>query len=189
MPFLRLSEVRTKGFSLIELLIVMVILGITAAIAIPAFSVWLPDYRLRIAARDLNSNMQLAKIGAIRANSNWAIVFDPGVTPGRYYLCSDPGGNGIWEGTGTDDTVEKTVDLASYEGGVDYGHGSATFPIGATFDNEITYGSDVVVFRPRGTADDGYVYLQNSKHTKGYGIGTRISGVVLLKKWGGTGWE
>jgi prepilin-type N-terminal cleavage/methylation domain-containing protein len=181
--------VKTKGFSLIELLILIAILGVLAAIAIPGFSVLLPDYRLRTAARDLQSNMQLAKIGAIKANSNWAIVFDPGVTPGRYYLCSDPGGNGTWEGPGSDDTVEKTIDLARYESGVDYGHGNATFPIGATFDNEITYGSDIVVFRPRATADDGYVYLQNSKNTTTYGVGTRISGVVLLRKWNGAAWE
>jgi prepilin-type N-terminal cleavage/methylation domain-containing protein len=181
--------VKTKGFSLIELLILIAILGVLAAIAIPGFSVLLPDYRLRTAARDLQSNMQLAKIGAIKANSNWAIVFDPGVTPGRYYLCSDPGGNGTWEGPGSDDTVEKTVDLARYESGVDYGHGNATFPIGATFDNEITYGSDVLVFRPRATADDGYVYLQSFKNTNAYGVGTRISGVVLLRKWNGAAWE
>jgi prepilin-type N-terminal cleavage/methylation domain-containing protein len=181
--------VKTKGFSLIELLILIAILGVLAGIAVPGFSVLLPDYRLRSAARDLQSNMQLAKIGAIKANSNWAIVFDPGVTPGRYYLCSDPGGNGTWEGPGSDDTVEKIIDLARYESGVDYGHGNAGSPIGATFDNEITYGNDVLVFRPRATADDGYVYLQNSKNTNAYGVGTRISGVVLLRKWNGAAWE
>jgi type IV fimbrial biogenesis protein FimT len=178
-----------NGFTLSELLVTFVILGIMVLIAIPAFSTWLPNYRLRIAARDLYSNMQLAKLGAIKANANWAIVFDPGVTPGRYYLCSDPGGNGSWEGPGSDDTVENTIDLASYESGVDYGHGNATSPVGTTFDNEITYGSDVLVFRARATADDGYVYLQNSKNTTAYGVGTRISGVVLLKKWNGTAWE
>jgi len=181
--------VKTKGFSLIELLILIAILGVLATIAIPGFSVWLPDYRLRSAARDLQSNMQLAKIGAIKANSNWAIVFDPGMSPGRYYICSDPGGNGTWEGPGSDDTIEKTIDLTSYESGVDYGHGNAGSPIGATFDNEITYGSDVLVFRARATADDGYVYLHNAENTTAYGVGTRISGVVLLKKWGGTAWE
>jgi len=181
--------VKTKGFSLIELLILIAILGVLATIAFPGFSVWLPDYRLRSAARDLQSNMQLAKIGAIKANSNWAIVFDPGMSPGRYYICSDPGGNGTWEGPGSDDTIEKTIDLTSYESGVDYGHGNAGSPIGATFDNEITYGSDVLVFRARATADDGYVYLHNAENTTAYGVGTRISGVVLLKKWGGTAWE
>lgn len=183
---------RRGGFSVIELLVAFVVLGIVAAIAIPGFSRWLPDYRLKSAARNLYSDMQLAKMGAIRANANWAIVFDPGVTPGRYSVCSDDGPNDSWDGPaamGGDDVAEKTVDLAYYKSDVDYGHGNATSPVGAGWDDDITYGANVAVFNSRGTCNAGYVYLENSKNTTTYAAGTRSSGVIRLLKWNGAAWE
>jgi hypothetical protein len=138
--------------------------------------------------------MQLTKMGAIKANADWAIVFDTGVTPGRYFICSDDNGDG-WDGPaemGGNDVVERTVNLADYESGVDYGHGNATDDIpggGAPPADDITYGSDVAVFNPRGTGSGGYVYLENSKNTTTYGAGTRTSGVILLRKWTGAAWE
>jgi len=66
---------KKDGFTLIELLVTMVVLAIMITIAIPVFAVWLPDYRLRAAARDLYSNSQLAKLTAVRNNSNCTIVF------------------------------------------------------------------------------------------------------------------
>jgi type II secretion system protein H len=172
---------KNDGFSLIELLVVLVILGIMAAIAIPGFSAWLPNYRLKSAARDLYSNMQLAKMGAIKANADWAIVFDTTAGAHRYLVCSDDGGDN-WTTTGTN-TIERTVDLADYKAGVSYGHGNATAPIGGVWDDDITYANNVAVFNPRGTGSGGYVYLENSKNTTTYGAGTRTSGVILLRKW------
>ncbi|MGD9076356.1 MAG: prepilin-type N-terminal cleavage/methylation domain-containing protein, partial [Desulfobacteraceae bacterium] len=58
---------KESGFSLIELLVIIVIIAILAAIAIPAFSAWLPNYRLRQAARDVYSNLQRAKVNAIKS--------------------------------------------------------------------------------------------------------------------------
>jgi type IV fimbrial biogenesis protein FimT len=172
--------------------VIIAIIGILTLVAIPGLTTWLPNYRLKAAARDLYSNMQLAKIGAVRANANWAIVFDVSMNPGRYFICSDDGPDDTWNGPaamGNDDTVEKAVDLSTYKSAIDYGHGNASGPIGTTFDNEITYPDDVLVFNPRGTCNGGYVYLENSKHTSTYGVGTSTSGNIAFRKWNGTSWQ
>ena len=179
------------GFTLMELLVAIGIFGILAAVAIPGFSAWLPNYRLKSAARDVYSHMQLAKMGAVKQNKAWAVVFDPGMTPGRYSICSDKGANDDWDGPGGDDVVEKTVDFANYAGAIDFGHGNASDPMGSTFGgDDITYNSPVntAVFNPKGTCNAGYVYLQNRKNTT-HCVGTRSSGVILLRKWSGADWE
>jgi len=80
--------------------------------------------------------------------------------------------------------------LNNYRSGVIYGHGNAGSAIGSTFGDDITYSSpnNVAVMNPRGTSNAGYVYLQNSSVTTSYGIGTRSSGVVILRRWDGAGW-
>ena len=176
----------------------MAILVILAAVAIPGFSVWLPNYRLKAAARDLVSNFQLAKIGAIKQNKTWAVLFDPGVTPGRYFICSDDNGDG-WDGPpamGGNDVVEREVVLDSYGTGINYGHGDATTNAtsgGGPFPGDnISYSApdNIALFNPKGTVSRlGYVYLSN---TRGgcCAVGTpSTAGVIVLRKWKGNAWE
>ena len=106
------SRKAESGLTLIEIFVVLVLMAILAAAAIPAFSVWLPNYRLKNAARDLYSNLQLAKMGAVSKNRDWAVIFDNVSSPGRYFIAAEPGENGDWEGPDSDDSIEKTVDLA-----------------------------------------------------------------------------
>ena len=182
---------KKNGFTLIELLVTFVILGIVTAIAIPGFARWLPNYRLKSAARDVYSNMQLAKMGAIKANADWAIVFDAGSN--TYRVCSDDGGDGDWKDG--DEVEEKIVNLTNYESGVGYGHGNAanSIPGGAFPGDDISYNppANVVVFNPRGTCNAGYVYLHNNNNTTTYGVGTQSSGVIRLLKWNSSAasWE
>lgn len=189
---------RESGFTAIEIMIVIAIIGIMSAIAIPSFSTWLPNYRLKSAARDLYSNCQMAKLGAIRNNATWAVIFDDAVTPGRYFICSDDGSNNAWDGPtemGGDDPKEKEVNFSAYKGSADFGHGNATKNIpgdafGGTVD-DVSYTNNVALFGSRGTANkQGYVYLSNSKGTS-YGVGTPyLAGVIVLKKLSGTEtWE
>ena len=181
-----------SGFSLIELLVAMVILAVLATVAIPTFSVWLPDYRLKRAARDLYSNLQRAKLGAVNANETWGVFFDNGVTPGRYSIWS-LGPNRTWDSGGGDDVLQNIrVSLSEYEG-VDYGSGNAPTNVqGNPFGPVITYvtPNNVAIFTSRGTVNNmGYVYLSNPRGSA-YAVGTPSpAGVIVMKKYTGGGWE
>jgi type IV fimbrial biogenesis protein FimT len=178
-----------SGFTLIEVLVVIVIIAILAAIAIPAFSGWLPDYRLRRAARDLYSNLQRAKVGAIKANETWGVFFDAGNS--RYSIWS-LGPNKTWDGGGGDDESQNiTIDLSDYEG-VNYGNGNALKDMdGNPFGPVITYAPNpVAIFTSRGTVNiTGSVYLCNTKGTA-YAVATPSpAGVVIIRKHnGGDDW-
>jgi prepilin-type N-terminal cleavage/methylation domain-containing protein len=177
-----------SGVTLIEVLTVLIILAVLAAAAVPAFSVWLPNYRLKNAARDLYSNLQLAKMGAVNKNRDWAVIFDDTVSPGKYAIASGRGENDTWDGPAGDDPIEKIVHLAEYKG-VRYGHGDAGEAVGGgALGSVITYNDDAAVFNSRGTCSAGYVYLQNDRNTA-YAVGTRSSGVILLRKWTGSEWQ
>lgn len=179
------------GFTLPEVIIVIVIIAILATIAIPGFLHWLPNIRLKAAARELYSDMQQTKIQAIKQNQDWAIVFD---TAGkRYYVCSDPGTDDDWTTVAGSNTIEKTVELAKFKSGVTYGSGNCTPPPAS----DVTYVNNVVVFNPRGTVNTAcclnaagcFVYLDHEKDTDTIRAGTLASGIIMISRWIGSDWE
>lgn len=93
-----------KGFTLAEVMIVVAIIGILSAIALPAVINWLPNMRLQSAARDFHSDLQLAKLQAIKTNRN--VLFEinpvaaclgdagcPGGSCYRFFVDADNNGN------------------------------------------------------------------------------------------------
>lgn len=70
---------KKDGFSLLELMVTLAILAIATTIAIPSFARWLPNYRIKSAARDVFSNFQLAKLASVKSNSYCAITFNQAI--------------------------------------------------------------------------------------------------------------
>ena len=177
------------GFTKLELLVTMSIMAISASLAVPGFMSWLPNYRLKGAARDLYSNLVLAKSGAIRDRGEWAVKFD---AAGNSYQVVSGGLDGIYSTTG-DNVVLKTVSLPAYGSGLSYGPGSAARKVGQneTIGDCVTFPGDRVVFNSRGMTTGtlgGYAYLHNSRNAC-YAVGTWSSGIVVLRKWNGSAWE
>jgi len=157
---------RKRGLTIIELVVVMCILGIMVLIAIPNIGRWLPRYRLRSAARDVASNMQLARLGAIKDNREWAIIFN--VTGQSYRIISDRGPDGNWD----------TADDIGYKGDVS----PWTLSTRSLCD-------DPNIQNPGGTSTAGTVYLQNNRNGA---MAIRVdssTGIIRMWKWNFPGWE
>jgi type IV fimbrial biogenesis protein FimT len=152
---------KRSGFTLIELIVIIALLAILTAVGVPNYLSWLPKYRLKSAARDLYSNLQLAKMSAIKANMNCSVKYYK--NPDRY----------------TVDLINKTIRLSDYKSGIIFkGPNNETFAVAT------------ITFNSRGTSNAGYAYLTNSGNTAYYRVGPLTSGAIKLQKWGGgTSWE
>ena len=127
-----------KGVTLIELVVVMVIIAVAAGFIIPNVGVWLPNYRLRSAARDIVSTMRTAQMKAISTNMTYQVSF---TLPSSYIL-----------------QYQTTAGFVN-DGAVQ------NLPPGITIP-AITIGGNNAVFNPNSTSTSGSVTLQNNKGTQ-----------------------
>ncbi|MFH1490186.1 MAG: GspH/FimT family pseudopilin [Pseudomonadota bacterium] len=164
----------SSGLTMIEMLMVLALIGIAAALAVPGFSRWLPDYRLRRAVNVLHAHLQQAKLTAVKQNCKCSIRYE--TDPDRYIMS----------------VVGKTVYLE------DYGdQGDILF-----VNNPQTGGSSppapTINFNSRGIISSSgvtggvtasYAYLSNRERRAYYRVGSTTAGEIRTQKWTGTSWQ
>jgi len=143
------------GFTLMELILVVAVMGIMAAIAIPAFMGFLPGMRLNGAARQVMGDLMDARMAAVKNNNEFKIFF---LNNHQYKILDDKNGNGVDDdGTGT----SRTMDIQDNYSDV-----------------TLTDTGDPV-FSPKGTATTlSTITLQNSSGSKSVSIS--IAGRVKI---------
>lgn len=101
------SNRRQRGFTLVEMLVVLSILGVLVALAPAAFNRVLPGLQLKTAAREVAATLREARGLAIRDNLEVAVVVD--AEAGRYGLA------GRQEPKALDDGIALTLHTAVSE--------------------------------------------------------------------------
>lgn len=156
-----------RGFSTVELSVAVAIIALMVAIGIPTFYGYLPHLRLKNAARDIVSNMQLARIKAIAKNRQYRVRFTVatplGAAGGSFQLQEGNAASGS--------TTYTTIDTVNF---TDADRGYPGISLYSATNNPI--------FSPTGSvANLTTVELRNAKGGR-YQITTSIAGRVKMTK-------
>lgn len=181
----------SKGFSLIELLVVVVIVGILAAVALPSFIQWRRGLDYKEAARDIASILRDARARAIASNREYRVEFNIG---GRQYR--------LLEGTSASNTPAAywaTICPTNYPNCSTLIKDWVALPQGVNMVSGQNCGNaDVTIeFNPNGRSDttvsaatDQYICIRDTNNTNQYQVGvvSNITGRVRIFRWSGAAW-
>ncbi|MFO7753666.1 MAG: GspH/FimT family pseudopilin, partial [Desulfobacteraceae bacterium] len=104
-----------NGFTLIELMVTVAIIGIVASFAISSLNNLLPRYRVKSAARQVRADLQDAKMEAVKQNRTVLVDFNVAGSgnPGSCITCFDTDSDDDCDDEAAGDII-TSLDLADY---------------------------------------------------------------------------
>ena len=171
----RWLRMNASGFTFMELMIVIAIIGILSAIALPGMLRSMPEKRLKSAARDLYGAMQKARLDAVKNNATIWVRLDSTNSPGSFYFDNDNTAGYV--------AGQIRIDLANYPG-VDYGDCGAA----SNWNGDPCSQASSISFSPTGTATSASVFLQGQHGNVCYAVSSSKYGYVKIRRYQGT-WQ
>jgi len=172
----------SNGFSFVELMVVIALVGILSAISIPSFLSALPEKRLKAAARNVYVDLQRARVLAVKKNKKVTVRFNEAEE--YYYIDEDEDGTVGYKEWNSDET---RGDLSDY-GGVIFGKGGAVKNWNKESIDHIVPYQDLS-FQPVGTAKNASVYLQYQGGDVCYAITATRHGAIRIRRFNGSSWD
>ncbi len=104
---------KQQGFTIIELMVTLVVIGVILTIAVPSFVGWIQDNKLNSYTRSLVSALQLARSEAVSRHTGVTVRKGSPQTPTNwtsgFHIYTDPEGNSGFDADS--DTIIKSVDF------------------------------------------------------------------------------
>lgn len=146
-----------RGFTLVELMIVVAIIGILAVGAGPAISSYMQQRGLSTAAADFYGELQMARLEAVKTNARCSVTLD---TPGVNQY--------------TNSLTNQIVSLANYRGNVQFTNDPG---LGTPSSPEIEFTSDGLC------SVSGAIFFTNTGNTAFFRVRVTAAGGITQHRW------
>lgn len=98
------------GFSLVEILVTIVILGIVLALGVPSYNTWIQNVQIRTASESIMNGLQTARNEAVRRNTNIQFRLDDGTnSQWRINPSNDPDGTPLQSRSADEGSPNVTI--------------------------------------------------------------------------------
>lgn len=135
------DQVHQQGYTLFEMIVVVLIISLLSGIAIPNFFDWLHEYRLQAAANTLVTHLRAARLLAIFTGKEHQLQITNSENGNYYQVVQDP--------QKSSEQVVKSIGRVILH--KEFGEVKITQPVFAA-----------ISFYPKGTSSDKSILLENS---------------------------